>query len=120
MFHTVFYAIRHVFQTKILADAICVDHSSDVELLSGEIGVGLLDIERYDIDAVPLLDHTLLPCHNLLGKLEVVSLESCRTLLLGIVEPIDIIVDHAGHGEVGRDMSDRTLDILDPLGRVTL
>ncbi len=52
VFHAVFNAIRHVFQTKILADAIGVDHSSDVELLSGEIGVGLLDIERYDIDAL--------------------------------------------------------------------
>ena len=118
---TVLLTVDNHFKTQVAAYAVGVNDSFNVERLTGD-GVAeftaVADIQY--LDAVPLRCDFLFPGYNFLGQSIVVGLKSLATLCFGFVEALDIVFNHALHGEVGGDVANRALDILNPFGRVTL
>ena len=64
--------------------------------------------------------HILLPSGDLFGNLVFVCHQEVVTLREFVVELLEIVVDHALHGETRGDLRHGVLDILDPLGAVAL
>ena len=118
----VLYLVGNELESQIVGKTIGVDLYGSCKGLAG-IGVLVEVLDSVDIkhlDTVPGGGNLLFPACYLLGELVVVGRKGGETLGLGSIEALDVVLDHALHGVLGSDVTDRTLDILDPLGRVAL
>ena len=66
------------------------------------------------MDGIPTLGHTLLPVGQLACQLVVVFAQLAETHCLTVVELLEVIVQLALHGVMGRDSCDRAFHHLDP------
>ncbi len=113
----VFLTVNNHLKTEVTADTVGIDNDFNVEGFAGDSVVELAAVAQFKhLDTIPCFGNVLFPVNNRLSQSIVVGAEAFAALCLFVVEAADVVFDHSLHGEVGSDVADRALDILDPAG----
>ena len=116
---TIHVLINDQLDAQTAAQTCSVEANGSLDVLavvhSVEQVVGHLDT-TLNMDVLPTGIDVLLPCDDVTSQCVVVGLEFVGTLRLRHVELAHIVVNHARHGVVGGNLSQRLLDVLNPLG----
>ena len=114
----VFAAESDTFHSEVVSEAVSVKNDGCGMLGAGNACGHAVILNGEDLHAIPLFSDTLLPSGDFLSQGIVISLQEGGALGFLGVEAVNIVIDHAGHGEVRSDVTQRVLDALNPLGRV--
>ena len=110
-------------EAEVISDLLAIDNDSgSVRLTNREACSEILlrQNELLDLNGIPILGYTSLPCCDLLGELVVVGSKLASTCSFLGVEAIVVVVELTTHGEVRSDLVETVLDGLYPVGRIAL